>query len=119
MHHHFKKIVLAVMAVLVLAVPVAVTTSPAHAAVKHRIVFRAWGAESRARVDVSGRTDITMMRSLPYRTTQFLSGFDRSFAMMSVEDPHGFSTVGCSITDNGRLVARDVSTFGIALCMHP
>lgn len=112
------KFILGLLATLALAAPLAVTEAPAQAATAHRIVFRAWGTPPRALVDVAGKTDIEMRRNLPYKNVQYLSGWDRSFASISVEDSRD-RRVGCSITDNGVLVARDVSNYGFAYCYHP
>ena len=115
--HKFKRAALAVAAIAAVTAPVAVATSaPAQAASAHRIVFKTWGTTAYGTVDILGKHDITMRRHLPYTSVQYLSGIDLTFAMVSVEIP-GYSNVGCSITDNGRLVARDVSA-GMALCMR-
>ena len=84
------------------------------------VVFKAWGALPRARVDVSAANDIEMMRRLPYRQVACLSGWDLTFSDISVEDPRsdGYAMMGCSITINGRMVSRDVSDFGFAWCNH-
>jgi hypothetical protein len=93
-----------------------VAASDADAAVTKRVVFKTWGVPERGLVEVSGKTTIERMRYLPYRTTQYLSGFDLDWASVTVEDPRGYRKVGCSITVNGVVKARDVSTYGFAWC---
>ena len=57
-----------------------------------------------------------MMRRLPYTQVAYLSGWDLSFADISVEHVNGYGTVGCEIRVNGLLRARDVSDYGFAWC---
>jgi hypothetical protein len=124
-----KYLIGAALAVVVAAPLVAINPAQAHTddksvPVQHvekrgsKVVFKAWGDISRGSVDIDARHDIERTRSLPYREVQYLSGFDLDWAMMSVEDMNGFGTVGCSITVNGRLVAREVSDYGLAFCSN-
>jgi len=114
--NRIQKALVAFLATLSLTgLVVAADTGSASAAGTHKYVFKAWGRVSYAKVDIVGHHDITLRRHLPFSQTQYLSGLDASFAMMSVEIP-GFKSVGCSITRDGKLVARDVSP-GMALCM--
>jgi hypothetical protein len=95
------------------------TAVPAQAMTGHRVVFRSWGTPYRAMVSVDGNTSIDRMRVLPWQQTQYMSGYKLEYANITVEDVNGYRRVGCSITKDGRIVARDVSSFGYAWCMMP